>query len=78
MGPSSKLQFRFEEALAQENLLVQVDLNGLTQYLEKSVILAGETFNVITYNRRLNVLSAVQDKQKAKNIIKDQTEPLES
>ena len=64
--------------MAQENLLVQVDLNGLTQYLEKSVILAGETFNVITYNRRLNVLSAVQDKQKAKNIIKDQTESLES
>ena len=78
MGPSSKLQFRFEEALAQENILVELDLNGLTQSLEKSVILVGESFNVITYNRKLNVLSAVQDKQEAKNIIKDQTEPLES
>ena len=64
--------------MAQENILVELDLNGLTQSLEKSVILVGESFNVITYNRKLNVLSAVQDKQKAKNIIKDQTEPLES
>ena len=64
--------------MAQENILVELDLNGLTQSLEKSVILVGESFNVITYNRKLNVLSAVQDKQEAKNIIKDQTEPLES
>ena len=64
--------------MAQENILVELDLNGLTQSLEKSVILVGESFNVITHNRKLNVLSAVQDKQKAKNIIKDQTEPLES
>ena len=35
-----------------------------------------QAFNVITYNRRLNVLSAVNDKRKAKNIIKDQAELL--
>ena len=40
-------------------------------------MLVGQAFNVITYNRRLNVLSAVQDKQKAKNIIKDCAELLE-
>ena len=40
-------------------------------------MLVGQAFNAVTYNRRLNVLSAVQDKQKAKNIIKDQAELLE-
>ena len=77
MGPLSKLWFRFEEVLAQENNMVQLDLNELIQYLEQSVMLVGQAFNVVTYNRRLNVLSAVQDKQKPKNIIKDQTELLE-
>ena len=77
MGPLSKLWFRFEEALAQENNMVQLDLDELIQYLEQSVMLVGQAFNVVTYNQRLNVLSAVQDKQKAKNIIKDQAELLE-
>ena len=77
MGPSSKLWFRFEEALAQENDLVQLDLNELTQYLGQSVMLVGQAFNVITHIRSLNVVSAVQDKQKAKSIVKDQAELLE-
>ena len=57
--------------------MVQLDLNELIQYLERSMILVGQAFNVVTYNWRLKVLSAVQDKQKAKNIIKDQAERLE-
>ena len=77
MGPLSKLWFRFGEALVQENNMVQCDLNELIQYLEQSVMLVGQAFNVVTYNQRLNVLSAVQNKQKAKNIIKDQAELLE-
>ena len=70
MGPLRKLWFRFEDGLAQENDTVQLDLNQLIQYLEQSVMLLGQAFNAITYNRRLNVLSAVLDKQKAKNITK--------
>ena len=68
MGPMrpSKLWFRFEEALAQDNSIVQLYLNDLTQYLEQPVMLVSQAFNVITYNQRLNILSAVQDKQKAK------------
>ena len=59
MGPLSKLWFRFEEALAQENITVQLDLNELIQCLEPSVMLVGQAFNLITYNGRLNVLSAL-------------------
>ena len=77
MGPLIKLWFRFEEALAQENNIVQLDFNELIQYLEQSVLLVGQTFDVVPYNRRLNVLSTIQDKQKAKNIIKNQAELLE-
>ena len=65
MRPLSKLWLRFEEVLDQENNMVQLDLNEPIQYLRQSVMLVGQAFNVVTYNRRLNVLSAVQDKQKA-------------
>ena len=41
MGPMrpSKLCFRFEEALPQDNSMVQLYLNELTQYLEQPVML---------------------------------------
>ena len=50
--------------------MLQLDLNELTQYLEQSVMVVGQAFNVITYIRRLNVHSAVKDKQKAKKYYK--------
>ena len=34
--------------------MVQLDLNDLIQYLEQSVMLVGQAFNVITFNRRLS------------------------
>ena len=39
MGPLNKLWFRFEEALAQKNNMVQLHLNELIQYLEQSLML---------------------------------------
>ena len=39
--PVSKIWFRFEEALAPENNMVQLDLNEFIQYLEQSVMLVG-------------------------------------
>ena len=50
--------------------MLQLDLNELTQYLEQSVMVVGQAFNVITYIRRLNVHSAVKDEQKAKKYYK--------
>ena len=70
MWPLSKLFSRFDQVLAQENNMLQSDLNELTQYLEQSVMVVGQAFNVITYIRRLNVHSAVKDKQKAKKYYK--------
>ena len=40
-------------------------------------MLIGQAFNVVTFNRRMNVPFAVQDKQRVKNIIKEQAELLE-
>lgn len=57
--------------------MAQLDHNELTQYLEQSVMLFGQAFNVISYNQRLNVLSPVQEKQKAKKSIKDQAKLLQ-
>lgn len=66
----SKLFSRFDQVLAQENNMLQLDLNELTQFLEQSVMVVGQAFNVITYIRRLNVHPAVKDKQKAKKYYK--------
>ena len=66
----SKLFSRFDQVLAQENNMLQLDLNELTQFLEQSVMVVGQAFNVITYIRRLNVHSAVKDEQKAKKYYK--------
>ena len=70
MWSLSKLFSRFDQVLAQENNMLQLDLNELTQYLEQSVMVVGQAFNVITYIRRLNVHSAVKDEQKAKKYYK--------
>ena len=70
MWSLSKLFSRFDQVLAQENNMLQLDLNELTQYLEQSMMVVGQAFNVITYIRRLNVHSAVKDEQKAKKYYK--------
>ena len=77
MGPLSKLWFRLEEALADEGEKVKLDLTELSQFVEQSVMLTGQAFNAVTYQRRLNVLSAVMDKHKSKNMIKDHATDLE-
>lgn len=77
MGPLNKIWFSFKEATAHQNSMTQLDLVEMIRYLEKSVTLVGQVLNIITYNRRLNVLSAVQKKQKAR-IIKDQVGLLEN
>lgn len=64
MGPLNKIWFSFKEATAHQNSMTQLDLVEMIRYLEKSVTLVGQVLNIITYNRRLNVLFAVQKKQK--------------
>ena len=70
----SKLWFSFDKVTAHANNMVQVDLNELTQYSEQTVILVSHTFNGITHNVILNLLSTVKVKQKTENNIKDQAE----
>ena len=70
----SKLWFSFERAMFPANSIVQLDLIELTQYLSETVMLMSHKFNVITRSRGLNLFSAKNEKQKAKNIIKDQEE----
>lgn len=70
----SKLWFSFDKVTAHANNMVHVDLNELTQYLEQTVMLVSHTFNGITHNVILNLLSTVKVKQKTENNIKDQAE----
>ena len=76
MGPLNKIWFSCKGVMAYENRMMQLDLIEMIQYLEKLAMLMGQALSVITYNIRLNVLSTVQKKQKAKKI-KDQVELLQ-
>ena len=48
------------------------------QYVQQTVMLSGQTFNAITYNRRITVLTAVgQENKRAKDNLKENSEILE-
>jgi len=37
----------------------QFDLDEMSQHMDQTVLLIGQTFNSVTYNRRMNVLTSV-------------------
>ena len=73
MGPLSKLWYIVEEMVANpEKPVSKEDRGELIQLAEQTVMLTGQTFNLITHNRRMNVLTAVgQENKKAKENLKD-------
>ena len=49
MGPLAKVWFRVEEAIA--NPSSQIDIQELVGYVEQLVLLTGQAYNAISYNR---------------------------
>ena len=75
MGPLAKIWFRVEEAIADPSS--QLDIQELIGYVEQSVLLTGQAYNAISYNRRLNVLTAAGiEKSRAKSSLKNQSKHL--
>ena len=75
MGPLAKVWFRVEEAIADPSS--QLDIQELIGYVEQSVLLTGQAYNAISYNRRLNVLTAAGiEKSRAKSSLKNQSKHL--
>ena len=58
---------------------VELNLEEITHDVDKIIMMRGQTFNVVTYNWRVNVLTDVtMDKRKAKSTIREQGKLLES
>ena len=77
-GPLSKLWFRIEEAMASNEGDVQINLSEMSEYVEQTVMLTGQAINNVTYQRRLNILNSIEEKQKARTTLKNQTSILET
>ena len=80
MGPLSELWYVLEEFVANpEKLVSKEDREELIQYVEQTVMLTEQTFNTITYSRRMNVLTSIgQENKKAKDNLKDHADILQT
>ena len=78
MGPLSKLLNILEGAKGAEEDAVQISINDLLHYVEQTVLLLGQSSNVITYHRRLNVLMSVMNSQyQVKSMLKEKASLLQ-
>ena len=77
MGPLSKVWMALENADKSKKSKVEISLKDLTQNLEQSILLLGQSFYGVTYQRRLNVLQAIMKDSKAKDALKEKGELLE-
>ena len=72
MGLISKVWYAVEESLAV-GVDVDVEVDEMLQYIDQTILLIGQVFNSVYYNRHMNVLIGVETKKvKAKNTIKNQ------
>ena len=77
MGPLAKVWFRVEKVIAYPSS--QLDIQEWIGYVVQSVLLTCQAYNAISYNRRLNVLTATgAEKAQAKSSLKDQSKLIES
>ena len=54
------------------------DVDEMSQYIDQTILLIGQTFNSVSCSRRMNVLTEVgTEKVKAKNTLKNQASLLE-
>ena len=67
---------KIEEATTSHSDKVEFDLQEFREWTEQSVILLGQVFNNINYNRRLLVLCALMKEHKAKLLLKEKAELL--
>ena len=79
MGPLCKLWYLIEESVANpDRPISKEDREEMAQYVDQTVMLSGQTFNAITHNRRMTVLTAVgQENKRAKDNLKENSEILE-
>ena len=74
LGPLCKAWYRVEETRAEQSSVVDTD--ELLHYLDQTVVLVGQAFWSLSYQRRLNVLLSVgQESFKAKTVLNSKLNP---
>ena len=70
LGPLSKIWQKIEDSTHCKTDRVEIDLGEFKELTEQSVMMLGQVFNNITYNRRLSVLNALIKEHKSKQMSK--------
>ena len=74
MGPLGKVWLTLENAMSTKRQKVEITLEDLKEYTEQTVILIGQVYNSMSYQRRLNALSTMMKEAKAKEVLKDKSD----
>ena len=76
MEPLSKVWYTVEESLAGSSR--KFDVEEISQYINQTILLIGQVFNSVSYNRCSNVLTGVgTEKVKAKKTVKNKVSLLD-
>ena len=71
LGPLSKIWQKIKDSTQCKTDRVEIDLCQFKELTEQSIIMLGQVFNNVTYNRRLSVLNALMKEQKPKQMLKE-------
>ena len=66
LAPLSKIWQKIEDSTQFKTDRVEIDLCEFKELTEQSIMMLGQVFNNITYNRRLSVLNALMKENKSK------------
>ena len=76
-SPLSKLWMLEEEARRSKEKQIPIDLGNIRAYIEKKVLLLGQTSNYITYFGRYNILAALNClAQQSKKMLREEADLL--
>ena len=71
LGPLSKIWQKIEDSTQCKTDRVEIDLGEFKELTEQSIMMLGQVFNNITYNRCLSVLNALMKEHKSKQMLKE-------
>ena len=71
LGPLSKIWQKIENSTQCKTDRVEIDLFEFKELTEQSIMMLGQVFNNITYNRCLSVLNALMKEHKFKQMLKE-------
>ena len=71
LGPLSKNWQKIEDSTQCKTDRIEIDLCQFKELTEQSIIMFGQVFDNVTYNRHLSVLNAFMKEHKSKQMLKE-------